>query len=42
MSLFPLFAVMLGVIVFDTVVILYLYAKYKNAKYEAFLNRPPF
>jgi hypothetical protein len=42
MSLFPLFAVMLGVIVFDTVVILYLYAKYKESKYEALLNRPPF
>ena len=42
MSLFPLFAIMFGVIVFDTVVILYLYAKYKNAKYEAFLNRTPF
>jgi hypothetical protein len=42
MSMLPLFSFMFGVIIFDTLVIFYLLAKYKNAKYEAYLNRPPF
>ena len=42
MSLFPLFAVMLGVIVFDTVVIAYLYTKWREAKFDADRFQPPF
>lgn len=42
MDMFWLFVAMMGVIVFDTFVILYLYTRYQEAKYEAFLNRPPF
>jgi hypothetical protein len=42
MNLFWLFVIMMGVILFDTLVILYLYTKYKEAEYEALLNRPPF
>jgi hypothetical protein len=41
-SLFWLLVIMMGVILFDTLVIFYLYTKYKEAEYEALLNRPPF
>jgi biopolymer transport protein ExbD len=42
MNLVPLFAVMFGLLVINTVIIFYLLAKYKEAKHEAFINRPPF
>jgi hypothetical protein len=42
MSLLPLFAFMFGVIIFNTLVIFYLLVKYKEAKHEALINRPPF
>ena len=42
MNLVPLFAVMFGLLVINTVIIFYLLAKYKEAKHEAQINRPPF
>jgi len=42
MNLLPLFAIMFGLLVISTVIIFYLLAKYKEAKHEAQINRPPF
>ena len=37
-----LFSIMFSLIIFQQIVIMYLYSKYKDAKLEAELNKPPF
>ena len=42
MEYLALFAIMLGSIIFQQIIIMYLYSKYKDAKLEAELRKPPF